>query len=66
MLRDNPEIEMTERTGYPYPIEEDLVCPECGEVCDYVYVRKDDGEVVGCDRCLREVDVEECPDILER
>lgn len=66
MLRDNPLIEMTERTGYPYPVEDDPICPECGAECEEVYVRNDDGEILGCNHCVRVVDVYDCPEILEK
>ena len=31
------------------------VCPVCGEECDTVYLDMD-GEVAGCDQCIRMVD----------
>ncbi len=30
------------------------VCPVCGETCRWLYKRE--GEVIGCDECVEEVD----------
>ena len=44
---------------YPAPPSEEPmpVCPICGEECETVYLR--DGQPVGCDRCLLELDADE-------
>ena len=31
-------------------------CPVCGRQCDTIYKSNDNGEVVGCERCLSAVD----------
>lgn len=32
------------------------ICPECGQECDTIYKDKLTGAVVGCNKCLDEVD----------
>lgn len=45
-------------SDYPSPPEQEQpVCPICGEECYTVYLRS--GEVVGCDRCLLEINAYE-------
>lgn len=55
-IPDCPVIKMAERTGYGYPIEENvLTCPHCGESLypdDTVY--KLNGEVIACEYCFNE------------
>lgn len=60
---DPPEIERTERTGYPgrkkpaWPR-----CPVCDEECEVVY-RGWYGKVVGCNVCMDALDpweIDEC------
>lgn len=36
--------------------EEEPICPECGSIkCDYFYKRN--GEIIGCDDCIRREEV---------
>lgn len=53
MIKDAPDIRMTEETGYPTDVRWP-VCPVCGENCRWIY--KKDGEVIGCDECVEECD----------
>ena len=48
---EHPVITNLCRTGYP---DEEPRCPECGRVCDTIYLR--DREVVGCDLCISSVE----------
>lgn len=53
--RDHPIIERMERTGRPRR-DESIYCPVCGEeltVEDVLYVRRDDGEILGCRYCTK-------------
>lgn len=54
MIKDAPDIRMTEETGYPVPVKWPR-CPVCGQECSSVY-RNGDGEIVACDNCLEELD----------
>ena len=61
-LPDAPEIARAERTGlapWEAPFEDEGVkCPICGKLCDTIY--KDmDGDVFGCENCVREMDAGE-------
>lgn len=63
MLRDHPDIERAEATGYGYTDAEQPVCPVCGEECNELYFdiyRK----IVGCDNCIETRDAWECLDLL--
>ena len=41
---------------YPSPPETATpICPECGEECEKIY-RSVNGEVIGCENCIREQD----------
>ena len=54
--RDDPIVESLDKTGLPpwddgkYPI-----CPVCFSECDTFYYGKD-GDVVGCDECVKAYD----------
>lgn len=50
MLRDAPDIRMTEATGYPSETNWPR-CPVCGEECETIYYGKW-MDIVGCDMCL--------------
>ena len=51
-MRDHPDIEACERTGYPDGQEPKYPhCPICGAECESVY-RDKNMEIVGCDECL--------------
>lgn len=39
----------------PLPLEEWPICPVCGRETDTFYKDKD-GDIVGCDECIRSVD----------
>ena len=51
MIPDAPDIQATERTGYPTDVKWPR-CPVCGQECETVY--KVDGYVVACDQCVEE------------
>ena len=52
---EHPVITNLCRTGYPDGIEpQEPRCPECGEVCETIYLRN--GEAVGCEICVRAVE----------
>ncbi len=51
-IPDHPIIQNMICTGYPdgkEPIE--MICPKCGEVCDFYYIDAD-REVCGCECCI--------------
>ena len=47
-------------TGVP---EEEIRCPACGKVCELFYQRS--GQILGCDRCIREREAWELLEELE-
>lgn len=52
---EHPVIANMERTGYPDGLAPKIpICPVCGEEADTFYKNKD-GEIVGCDECIRTV-----------
>ena len=54
-MRDHPDIEAIERTGYPRGYRKPPVCPVCGEELnpsDKVY--QNWREVIGCQHCIDE------------
>ena len=55
-LPDSPAIVDAEQNGYP--VADPVICPECGEECETVYVDRhgDRLTVFGCDRCLKSMD----------
>ena len=54
-IPDDTRISTAERTGYAHWHSNwEPICPVCGAVCETVY--KADGEIVGCDECLTQVD----------
>lgn len=56
-ILDHHVISNMERTGHPDGKEPTYPrCPACGEECEIVYRRYDDGECVGCDACLQTKD----------
>ena len=58
-LRDHPDIERIERTGYAEEPEPPLRCPGCGEelsVFDTVYVNRKTAEIIGCRHCMMAVE----------
>ncbi len=59
---DHPVIRELERNGYidsKVPLEP--ACPVCGRECMTIY-RDRDGEIVGCDDCIREIDARDVPE----
>lgn len=50
-MRDHPDIERTERTGYPDEPKKWPHCPICGEECDTVYLFQG-SDIVGCENCM--------------
>lgn len=64
-MRDDPIISCMERTGYPpWHRDETPICPVCGAECTTVF--KSDGEIVGCDCCLKESWADEEEDCFPR
>ena len=61
-LPDAPDIARAERTGLKpseVPFDDDCVeCPICGELCESIYTDFD-GDVCGCNQCLRRMDAYE-------
>jgi hypothetical protein len=58
MFLEHPDITMMNRYGTLNLKEEKPVfCPVCGEECDTLFKR--DGETVGCEMCIEEVDAYE-------
>lgn len=56
-LPDHPVIHNMEMTGTPDGMpEKHTICPVCGEECETAYIRKTDGEPMGCDRCMEAAD----------
>ena len=56
-IPDHPVIAAMERTGYPDGREPDEPrCSLCGSICESIYRRKSNGEVMGCDLCIEEID----------
>jgi len=51
---DCPEVARALWTGYPRP-PRSPVCPACGCECEDYYL-DEDGNIKGCDVCLRRVD----------
>lgn len=62
-LGDHPDIERIERTGYG---EEEInpTCPVCGGECNEVYIQ--DGILIGCDLCIKCLDVWDAYDMYLR
>lgn len=59
-IPDHPIIRNLERTGYPWWGEVEYPhCPVCGEECEDVY--QANGEVLGCDECVRVCNAWEVP-----
>lgn len=60
-IPEMPCVARAERTGYPsLRIRRWPECPVCGAETDLLY-RDMDGDVVGCEACVRTVDAwEEC------
>ena len=55
MIADAPYIRQAENDGMEdYEVE----CPVCERLCETIY-ETEDGDVVGCDRCIRARDAEE-------
>jgi hypothetical protein len=53
---EHPEITRCERTGFPdNRKDEEPTCPICGGECDTIYKDRE-GEIVGCNECLRAID----------
>ena len=64
VLRDHPDIEQIERTGYAEEPEPPLRCPECGEeltVDDEIFVGYS-RTIVGCSHCLHRHSSEDARD----
>lgn len=65
-LSDHSAIRQAEMEGTPECIGPH--CPVCGEACEQVYCNSD-GEVLGCDVCVKTMDAweaEECfPAVME-
>ncbi len=56
LIPEMPSVERAERTGYPsHSIRQWPVCPVCGAETDALY-RNMDGDIVGCEACVRTVD----------
>ena len=55
-IPDAPWIREAETYGYP-PDYSPILCPECGEECDVIYM-DDNNNVLGCDQCIRAVDAD--------
>lgn len=56
-IPDHPVIAAMERTGHPDGREPDEpICLLCGGVCETIYRRKADGEILGCDLCIEDVE----------
>lgn len=55
-MRDHPVIWNMEQTGTPDG-KPDIcpACPECGTVCDTLYLNRF-GEIIGCESCIARVD----------
>ena len=49
---EHPQIENAWKTGYPSGEPKWPVCPVCGAETDSFCARRD-GEIVGCDECIR-------------
>lgn len=66
-IGDHPAIANALATGYPGGREHTPEnCPLCGSECEKYYMRREDGEIVGCDLCLTEIEpweVCECKDL---
>ena len=66
ILPDHPAIRQAELEGAPECIGPH--CPVCVEACEQVYCNSD-GEVLGCDVCVKRMDAweeEECfPAVME-
>lgn len=57
---DHPAIRNAERTGFCDGREDrEPVCPICENVCETIYRRRRDGEVLGCDVCIKTVEPED-------
>ena len=56
-IPDHPIIRNCERYGYPdgEEEEEEIICPICLKESEEFYEDKD-GEIVGCDRCIKRYD----------
>ena len=52
-------IDRIERYGYPHE-ERFHVCPRCGDECRRFFVQ--DGEVLGCENCIDEIDADDQED----
>lgn len=56
MFLEHPDITRMNRYGtLSRETENEFVCPVCGEECEKYYIL--DGDIVGCDMCIDEVDV---------
>ena len=61
-IPDDPRIRDAEMYGMPpYDDGPDPVCPICGKDCETIYMDKD-GDVFGCDQCIRTKDAWEWQD----
>jgi hypothetical protein len=55
-IPDHPIIRNCEETGYPDRREDrEPTCPMCGRRCDTIYKDRD-GDIFGCDECVKDVD----------
>ena len=61
-MLDDPLIRYAQKNGFaPWNVPKEPRCPICGQDAESFY--KDiDGEIVGCDNCIKEVDAWECAD----
>lgn len=56
-MMDAPYIVDAEKNGIPHPAT--MECPNCGQECKTLFVNKVDLTVFGCDKCIREMSVDE-------
>lgn len=58
ILRDHPDIESAQRTGYPAGHREfSCICPVCGAEAEEFFLS--DGEIAGCNDCITRKDAYE-------
>ena len=52
-VNDHPDIAKTLKTGRPDNVWAVKKCPVCGEEWNEIVYRNLDGEIVGCENCIK-------------
>lgn len=54
-IPDHPDIARCLCSGYAHPLKRTPTCPVCGAEVD-AYLKNIDGDIVGCENCVTDVD----------